>query len=141
MNVLYHSQMTHAVLHEIFPSIQGEGPWIGERHIFVRFFGCDLQCRYCDTLASLGAAGNAVPKFCRVATGVDPNTHEEIPNPVSPADLTNVCGRFIIPGPSRPTISLTGGEPLLHSSFLGEWLPLARRTFRIYLETNGIHAG
>jgi organic radical activating enzyme len=35
-------------------------------------------------------------------------------------------------------VSLTGGEPLLHHAFLREWLPLMRKVFRIYLETNGI---
>jgi len=45
----------------------------------------------------------------------------------------------MIPGPSRPVISLTGGEPLLQASFLADWLPTVRGTFRIYLETSGIH--
>jgi organic radical activating enzyme len=49
------------------------------------------------------------------------------------------CKRLIIPGPSRPVISLTGGEPLLHASFLKEWLPTVKKEFTLYLETNGIH--
>lgn len=36
-------------------------------------------------------------------------------------------------------ISLTGGEPLLQSRFLREWLPQVRKEFCIYLETAGIH--
>jgi organic radical activating enzyme len=141
-NVLYDSEMTGISLSEIFPSIQGEGPWIGERHIFVRFFGCELRCRYCDTSASVQAGMHErAPKFCMVQKLSDPHSYDQIPNPVSSADLTGLCRRFILPGPSRPTISLTGGEPLLHASFLLEWLPVMRNTFRIYLETNGIHAG
>jgi 7-carboxy-7-deazaguanine synthase len=133
--------MKSAFLFEIFPSVQGEGPWIGERHIFVRFSGCDLRCCYCDTPASVHTrTDDASPKFCTIRTATGPNEYEQVLNPVSSADLTNYCARFIIPGPSHPTISLTGGEPLLHSSFLEEWLPAARNTFRIYLETNGIHA-
>jgi organic radical activating enzyme len=46
---------------------------------------------------------------------------------------------LIIPGPSRPVISLTGGEPLLQASFLKEWLPTVKNEFTLYLETNGIH--
>jgi organic radical activating enzyme len=48
------------------------------------------------------------------------------------------CKRLIIPGPSRPVISLTGGEPLLQASFLKEWLPTVKNEFTLYLETNGI---
>ena len=41
---------------------------------------------------------------------------------------------------SRPMLSFTGGEPLLHHAFLREWLPTMRMRFTTYLETNGIHA-
>ena len=34
---------------EIFSSIQGEGPYIGERHLFLRFCDCHRDCIYCDT--------------------------------------------------------------------------------------------
>lgn len=33
---------------EIFYSIQGEGSQYGLASIFVRFFGCDLSCAFCD---------------------------------------------------------------------------------------------
>jgi len=34
---------------EIFDSIQGEGPAMGRPATFVRFGGCNLQCKGCDT--------------------------------------------------------------------------------------------
>lgn len=37
-------------------------------------------------------------------------------------------------------LSLTGGEPLLQVDFLMDWLPQVKGPFKIYLETNGIHA-
>ena len=36
-------------LSELFSSIQGEGPFIGERHFFIRFSGCHRKCIFCDT--------------------------------------------------------------------------------------------
>lgn len=132
--------MKNARVHEIFTSIQGEGPWIGQRHIFVRFLGCDIRCRYCDTPAAVPKEDEAEnPRSCSIQIAAGSRTCEQTPNPVTPQALTAFCSRLIIPGPSRPVISLTGGEPLLHASFLEEWLPAMRSAFTLYLETSGIH--
>jgi 7-carboxy-7-deazaguanine synthase len=133
--------LTRAAIHEIFASIQGEGLWIGERHIFVRFLGCDLRCRYCDTPAAVKAGPDPLNGGgCRAQKTPDAYEYVLVPNPVSASELTECCTRMIIPGPARPVLSITGGEPLLHREFLAEWLPAMRNTFRVYLETNGIHS-
>jgi organic radical activating enzyme len=68
-----------------------------------------------------------------------PAVYEQVPNPVTADRLTGWCNRLSISGQSRPTISLTGGEPLLQREFLAQWLPAVKRDHRVYLETNGIH--
>jgi 7-carboxy-7-deazaguanine synthase len=132
--------MKSASIDEVFASVQGEGPWAGQRHIFVRFIGCDMHCAYCDTPAAIidFAEGEArLP--CRAQVSAGSFEREPVPNPIAPAVLTTLCSRLVLPGPSRPVISLTGGEPLLHHAFLREWLPTVRVRFKVYLETSGIH--
>ena len=34
---------------DIWPTIQGEGPFAGRPAVFVRLAGCNLRCRWCDT--------------------------------------------------------------------------------------------
>ncbi len=34
---------------EIFPTIQGEGPFAGHPAVFIRLAGCNLRCFWCDT--------------------------------------------------------------------------------------------
>jgi organic radical activating enzyme len=95
---------------EIFESIQGEGIYLGERQLFVRFFGCNLKCRYCDT---------------RMDSFIE----------YEPEDLVNELKKY---GDGFHSVSFTGGEPLLQKDFLKEVLGLTRKCgFRIYLETNG----
>src|SRR3954467_4569819 len=36
-------------IHHAFPTIQGEGPFVGCPSVFIRLAGCNLQCPHCDT--------------------------------------------------------------------------------------------
>jgi organic radical activating enzyme len=130
--------MTNAMVDEVFASVQGEGPWAGQRHIFVRFIGCDLRCGYCDTLDVVKDAAGGSGRSCRAQASTRSFDRELVQNPLDCPTLTALCERLIVPGPSRPVVSLTGGEPLLHRAFLRDWLPSLRKVFRVYLETNGI---
>lgn len=99
---------------EIFTSIQGEGPYIGVKQLFIRFSGCNLSCNYCDTV--------------------------ELPSEeyleVTPQELKENIEEFSLK--AVHSVSLTGGEPLLWVDFLAEFIPLVKQDFRgkIYLETN-----
>jgi 7-carboxy-7-deazaguanine synthase len=130
--------MKKAFIKEIFASVQGEGPWAGQRHIFIRFIGCDLRCGYCDTLHAL-PTDDAASRTCSAQLSFASPEREQVVNPVSSDALSALCERLRVRGPARPIVSLTGGEPLLHAAFLREWLPRARQTFGVYLETNGVN--
>lgn len=97
-------------INEIFSSIQGEGPVVGYKQLFIRFCGCNLHCDYCDTEFQTGIEYTPTELFEKINSEYDLSTFH--------------------------SISLTGGEPLLHCEFLQEFLPLLKNKTKIYLETN-----
>ncbi|MFH1209042.1 MAG: 7-carboxy-7-deazaguanine synthase QueE [Candidatus Omnitrophota bacterium] len=99
---------------EIFSSLQGEGPRMGERHIFIRFEACHLACAYCDETGKRAKEMSVADVLKEVA---------ELERRAGP----HAC------------VSLTGGEPLLYADFLKILCPaLKKRKCRILLETNGV---
>jgi len=117
---------------EVFSSIQGEGLHVGRQQIFVRFRGCNLACRYCDTPAAQASAGD-----CSVETAPGQPPRAE-PNPIPPQRLAQIIADVDRCAGPHHSISLTGGEPLLQTPFLLHALPLIRQAgLPIYLETNG----
>lgn len=102
--------MLKAKVAEVFDSIQGEGYYLGEKQVFVRFFGCNLACRFCDT--KLDAFKEYEPR--------------------------ELFDEILLYGNGYHSISFTGGEPLLQASFLRDILRLTHSEgFKNYLETNG----
>jgi len=100
-----------ARISEIFLSHQGEGPYAGSRQLFVRFYGCNLDCAYCDT---------------------DLESYKTV-------DEQGLLGKVLDFEDDYNELVLTGGEPLLHAEFLSRFLPVFRghRSRGVYLETNG----
>jgi len=122
-----------AYLVEIFSAIQGEGPIVGSRQIFVRFLGCHIQCAYCDTPAT-----HTKQRNCRVERTPGLRDFESIANPLPVHQVLEIIeGLEAFPG-LHDSISLTGGEPLQHIRSLMALFPLLKPRFRLYLETDGI---
>lgn len=101
-----------ARIKELFTSIQGEGIFIGYKQLFIRFCGCNLNCKYCDT--DYNKNDSTIYTVQELLSEV--NEHKD-------------CH----------SVAITGGEPLLNSGFLKEFLPLC--PLPVYLETNATLAG
>jgi organic radical activating enzyme len=121
-------------LSEIFVSYQGEGARAGEKHLFVRFAGCNIRCRYCDTPDSLVR----VPA-CEITT--NDGARERVPNPITAELLAEIVARFCREDPTIAMIALTGGEPMLQHAFLEAWLAGHTPPRPCLLETNAMLAG
>ena len=122
-----------AHLFEIFDSIQGEGPLVGERQIFIRFSGCNLACAYCDTEA------RSIAQKCRVEETPGKGDFKYFDNPLSVEEIVAMVKAKLGSRRIHHSIALTGGEPLLQVDFLKEFLPVVRELkIPIYLETNGV---
>ncbi|WP_418155901.1 7-carboxy-7-deazaguanine synthase QueE [Actinoalloteichus caeruleus] len=105
-----------AILTEKFESFQGEGPWTGQRCVFVRFSRCNLRCGYCDTPESWD--------WSRYNPA-------EVSNRVPVAELVSwVRERGV------DMMVITGGEPMLQQPAM---TALARGLAgtRVQVETNG----
>lgn len=99
-----------------FKSIQGEGRTIGRTSLFVRFWGCNLKCEWCDSDYSWKKGKESIIEY-----------------PVSSL-LDDMCDP-----PYINNIVFTGGEPLLHQKDLFDTLNLVGiDDVSVEIETNGI---
>jgi 7-carboxy-7-deazaguanine synthase len=122
-----------ANLIEIFSAIQGEGLNVGTRQIFVRFGGCDLRCHYCDSQHTWQKQPT-----CSIEQTPGERDFVTHANPIKLSQLLAWVDRQNQPH-LHDSISITGGEPLLHAAFLAEFLPQVKALTQlpIYLETGG----
>ncbi len=97
---------------EIFRSIQGEGLLVGTPTTFVRTWGCNLDCTWCDT------------RYARKDGG-----KKEI-------ELGDILKR--IDGFNTSYVCITGGEPLTQKERVYELIDMLVATvWIVVLETNG----
>ena len=122
-----------AYISEIFSSIQGEGIYIGSRHLFVRFCECNLKCRFCDTVDKIDKKAK-----CSVETKPGSSELKMIANPFTYSKLNNVLFSLDSIPFLHSHIAVTGGEPLIQYKFLKQWLMSLQKRYQILLETNGI---
>lgn len=99
---------------EIFTSIEGEGKRAGLPCTFIRLFGCNLNCDYCDT---------------RYATDL---SFADRTKEMSVGDIIN-----IVKGLGCPYVTITGGEPLIHEDIVPLIEKLSDLDFWVNVETNG----
>ena len=96
---------------EIFTSFQGEGPYIGTPATFLRLYGCNLNCPWCDT---------------------DISTYEMLSvDDVAEILMTQMEFNNI------NLLVITGGEPTLQMEEIKRLIKELPEDIKIQLETNG----
>lgn len=125
---------------ELFSSVQGEGPYVGVRQIFLRAYGCHRRCVFCDSPETVTAwqPPGFQPASCRVEQTPGRRDFINVPNPFTietAIDWIRALDRHA--GPHH-SVALTGGEPLLIADFLRDLLPrIEHLALKTYLETAG----
>ncbi len=102
--------MTYKVA-EKFISLNGEGKHAGQRAVFLRFAGCNLNCTYCDTAWAIDGSEY---------------TTEDIEALVDYVAKANV-----------KRVTLTGGEPMLREGIFDLIVRLIETNTKVEVETNG----
>lgn len=103
--------MTYNVI-EKFLSINGEGIRQGHLCTFVRFKGCNLRCKYCDS-----------------AYSYDPTESAEIMTEQQIVDFCRSMGAHMV--------MLAGGEPMYQKGIVDLVKRLCSEGFSVEIETNG----
>jgi 7-carboxy-7-deazaguanine synthase len=94
---------------ETFYSLLGESTWAGLPAFFIRLTGCNLRCRYCDTVYAYEGGQEMTAAVLLQAAGSHPARR----------------------------VLVTGGEPLLQTGTLTLLASLADQGLTVLLETNG----
>ena len=99
---------------ELFKSIEGEGIRTGYVCTFIRTFGCNIRCVYCDSMYS--------NEVCDDVIIMD----------LSIQEIVDECKRL-----KTPYVTVTGGEPLIQKDIDNLLAALLKSGFKVNVETNG----
>ncbi|MBO7043601.1 7-carboxy-7-deazaguanine synthase QueE [bacterium] len=102
-------------VNEIFLSIQGEGKFTGYPSFFIRLFGCNLKCSFCDSM------------YANTDNNYTEYDVKELAEKINSLYQQNKFVHLVI----------TGGEPLLQMNELKELFKLINKEIFIEIETNG----
>lgn len=108
------------LLAEQFVSVQGEGPWTGQRCAFVRFSRCNLTCAWCDEKRTWD--------WTRYRPA-------EVSRRVSVAALADWVRESGV-----DLLVITGGEPMIQQRAMVALAERVRPSVRVQVETNGTRA-
>lgn len=100
---------------EIFTSIEGEGIFVGKKTLFIRFSGCHLKCRWCDT---------------KYALPLDSGTDYQID------EIKDLIIKELRPFTYK--VNFTGGEPLLQTEAVIELADFIKKhtNLKTYMESS-----
>lgn len=99
---------------EIFDSIDGEGIRSGKLCTFIRTFGCNLRCSYCDSMYAVEGKYSDIP-----------------PREMGINEILSYVNR------DYRRVTVTGGEPLLFPDTVRLVNRLCQMDYEVNIETNG----
>jgi len=108
-------------VNEVFgPTIQGEGPNVGRPAVFLRLYGCNLRCQWCDSKYSWDSVHYDASQEVHVMTTQEAafEVMKHLPDTV---DL----------------LVVTGGEPMLQQERLADLMTHLSFTLDVEIETAG----
>lgn len=105
------------------PTIQGEGPHAGRLCTFVRLYGCNLHCAWCDTPFTWDTEGRNGTMYPR-SLNMTEVTVDDVVEAILPMRV--------------PLVVVTGGEPMLQLTGVLELADVLHEyEVAVHVETNG----